>query len=101
MATRFIGVAGASSPTKKSLGGRSSSKRDRAAVSSPRDKNKFAKPDDFLERMRLREEQTRKRREARASEWRSRARADAGGTNAKPGWDDSPDVVVRVGASPE
>ena len=50
--------------------------------------------------MRLREEQTRKRREARASEWRSRALA-AGGTTAKPGWDDSPDVVVRVGASPE
>ena len=99
-ATRFIGVAGASSSTR--LGVRSSSKRDRAAVSvsSPRNKNKLAKPDDFLERMRLREEQTRKRREARASEWRSRALA-AGGTTAKPGWDDSPDVVVRVGASPE
>ena len=106
-ATRFIGVAGASSSTKNffRLGGRSSSKRHRAAsvsdVSSPRNKNKLARqPDDFLERMRLREEQTRKRREARASEWRSRALA-AGGTTAKPGWDDSPDVVVRVGASPE
>jgi hypothetical protein len=66
-----------------------------------RDKNKFAKPDDFLERMRLREEQTRKRREARASEWRSRALLAGGSHPAKPGWDDSPDVVVRVGASPE
>ena len=90
-ATRFIDVAIAS-PSKA----KPSSKRYRAA--SPQSGSKHSKPrgDDFLERMRLREEQTRARREARASEWRLRAAE----TTGKPGWDDSPDVVVRVGASP-
>ena len=96
-AMRFIDIAGAS-PTET----KPSSKRDRAAL--PQSGNKHAKPrgrcgppDDFLERMRLREEQKRARREARASEWRLMAAE----TTGKPGWDDSPDVVVRVGASPE
>ena len=101
-ATRFIGVAGAS-PSKAPP--KASSKRDRAP--SPQSESKLAKPrgaprggagapEDFLERMRLREEQARARRQARAPEWQSRA----AGATAKPGWDDSPDVVVRVGASP-
>ena len=101
-ATRFISVAGAS-PSKAPP--KTSSKRDRAP--SPQSESKHAKPrgaprggagapEDFLERMRLREEQTRARRQARAPEWQSRA----AGATAKPGWDDSPDVVVRVGASP-
>ena len=101
-ATRFIGVAGAS-PSKAPP--KASSKRDRAP--SPQSESKHAKPrgaprggagapEDFLERMRLREEQARARRQARAPEWQSRA----AGATAKPGWDDSPDVVVRVGASP-
>ena len=82
----------------------SSLKRDR--VSSPFSpppraapkKRGEGKTDGFLERMKLREEETKKRREMRA--WSTRADVSKY-SSRKPGWDDSPDVVVKVGDSPE